>query len=323
VLLAAGGGYALWLAWTDPAWSDALRGDIPTTIQVLPLAAALLIRVATSVPTAWAWLTIVRSLGGVLDFRDGFRIHAVTGVAKYLPGKLLVVAGRVALLQERGQPVSVGLTSVLIELTVSLVAAGIVLAVCLPLLFWNSGTVEHASTIAWVTLAVVPIGLVGLHPRVLGPILAIGSRLLPRSAAMSALLPPPFRATLLAVGGYLLSRIGATVALYGAALSVIPLDAGSLPFLAAASAAAYLIGVAAPTTVAGFGVRDGLMLLLLSAILPVPVAAEVIVIDRSISILSEIVAAGLALALARWPSRETGVPVSSRASVPPPTLPTL
>src|SRR4051812_9113432 len=99
LLLVGGVGYALWLSWQDPRLAD-----FEWHFSPLPIGIALLTMLFTSAGTAIFWLVIFRGLGGHVETRGGARIFLVTNLGKYLPGKVMHAAGRVAFLQQRGQP---------------------------------------------------------------------------------------------------------------------------------------------------------------------------------------------------------------------------
>jgi uncharacterized membrane protein YbhN (UPF0104 family) len=63
------------------------------------------------------------------------------------------------------------------------------------------------------------------------------------------------------------------------------------------AAASYVAGLAVPFAPAGIGAREGLMTLLLTTMMPAPAAAVVSVLYRLMSILAELVAAGVTVAL--------------------------
>src|SRR5687768_3413365 len=182
--LVGGVGYSLWLSLSDPRIFE-----VEWQFQALPVAAGFLLMLASAAVTAPLWLVIYRGLGGRIGTFDGSRIFLVTNIGKYLPGKVMHAAGRVALLQERGQSASIGVTSVLVELALSLLGAALLCVISIPLLLPgllpilspDQGVVvaEHLTLIRWLSYLALPIGLIGLHPRVMGPVLRFASSRLP------------------------------------------------------------------------------------------------------------------------------------------------
>jgi glycosyltransferase 2 family protein len=300
VVLLAGVGYALWSSWHELAW-DAL----PAGFQPGPLAVALLLRLSTSGLMAMTWLVLFRGIGGQLGERDAFYVYLVSTIAKYLPGKVMLVAGRAMMVQERGQSATLGMTSTVLEAGFSLLGAACVGITAFGLAQGQAWS-EQGGPLGWAVFAMLLVlvpGLIGLHPRILGPALHIASRIAPRRMALNLGAAPAYRTSLLVFSAHALSRVIGACALFSVVRSVYPVDIAWLPLLAGASATSYLFGFALPFAPAGLGAREGMLTLVLATVMPVPVAAIVSVLDRIVSVLAELLAAGLAMLVAvavRW-----------------------
>jgi glycosyltransferase 2 family protein len=324
LILLSGIGYALWTSWHDPSW-DAL----PVDFQLGPLALSLLLRLCTSAIMAVTWLFLFRGMGGRLGERDGFHIYLVSAIAKYLPGKVMLVAGRAMMVQERGQPAALGMTSTLLEAGFSLLGAAFV-GIGAFVLVQGQAWSEHGGLIGWSVIAMLLVlvpGLIGLHPRILGPVLQIAARIAPRRLALDLGPPPAYTTSLIVFSAHVLSRAVGACALFAIVVSVHPVDAGLLPLLAGASAASYLLGFALPFAPAGLGAREGMLTLVLATVMPAPVAAIISVLDRIASVVAELLAAGLAVLVAGRRSRTAPVtaalPVTGPDTVTAPELPSL
>ena len=305
LVLVGGVGYTLWLSLNDPRIFE-----VEWQFQPLPVAVAFVLMLLSAAATAPMWLIIYRGLGGRIGTRDGSRIFLVTNIGKYLPGKVMHAAGRVALLQDRGQPVSIGVTSVLVELALSLLGAALVSVISIPLLIPQLATVlppdqaswiiDHLAWISWGSYLALPLGLIGLHPRVMGPLLRFASKRLPgRSADLSAELPP-YRTILLLLVAYVALWITMSIALFATSHTVVDaLDWSHLPAVSGIAALSYLFGLAVPIAPAGIGAREGLMSLLLSTMMPAPAAIVTSILYRIVSISAEMLAAGLSILLSR------------------------
>jgi hypothetical protein len=295
VVVLAAAGYALWSSWRDLAW-DAL----PAELQPGPLALALLLRLSTAGLMAMTWLVLFRGIGGQLSERDAFQVYLVSTIAKYLPGKVMLVAGRAMMVQERGQSATLGMTSTVLEAGFSLLGAACV-GITAFVLAQGQAWSEHGGLIGWAVFAMLLLlvpGLIGLHPRILGPALRIASGIAPRRLALNLGAAPAYRTSLLVFAAHVLSRAVGACALFSVVRSVYPVDVGWLPLLAGASAASYLFGFALPFAPAGLGAREGMLTLVLATVMPVPVAAIVSVLDRIVTVLAELLAAGLAMLVA-------------------------
>lgn len=305
LVLVAGVGYALWLGLSDPQiW------EIEWRLQPLPVAIGFGLMLVSAAATAPLWLIIYRGLGGAIDTSNGARIFLVTNLGKYLPGKVMHAAGRVALLQERGQSASIGVTSVLVELALSLLGAALVSVISVPLLLPQLASVlppeqaslftDHLTLISSLSYLALPLGLIGLHPRVMGPVLRIASNRLPGKGTDLCTDLPPYRTILLLLVAYVVLWIMMSIALFVTSHTVVDaLTWAHLPAVSGIAALSYLFGLAVPIAPAGIGAREGLMTLLLSTMMPAPAAAVTSIIYRIISISAELLAAGLAIVFAR------------------------
>jgi uncharacterized membrane protein YbhN (UPF0104 family) len=294
LFLVAGVGYALWLSWHDPKLAD-----FEWQFHPLPIAVGFVIMLVSSAMTAPLWLIVFRGLGGHVDARAGVRIFLVTNIGKYLPGKVMHAAGRVALLQERGQSASIGVTSVLVELALSLLGAMLLSLLSIPILLRQQGLAEHLGLLMGIALLALPIGLMVLHPRVMGPMLRFASKLLPGRAGQLCTDLPPYRTTLLLLIAYVLLWFTMSVGLFATAHTVYPLGWETLPAMGGVAAVSYLFGLAVPIAPAGIGAREGLMTVLLSTMMPAPAAAVTSILYRIVTLTAETVAAGLAVLVAR------------------------
>jgi len=307
LVLVAGVGYALWLGLSDPRiW------EIDWHLQPLPVAIGFGLMLLTATVTAPLWLIIYRGLGGNVRTSDGMRIFLVTNIGKYLPGKVMHAAGRVALLTDRGQPASIGVTSVLVELALSLLAAALVSVISIPLLIPQLARTllsdqsslvfditEHLTLLSSLSYLAIPFGLIALHPKVMGRLLGFASKRLPgRNTDLSTNLPS-YRLILLLLMAYVILWITMSIGLFATSHTVVDsLDWSHLPAIGGIAALSYLFGLVVPTP-AGLGAREGLMALLLSTMMPAPAAAVTTILYRIVSISAEMLAAGLAILLTR------------------------
>jgi len=91
-----------------------------------------------------------------------------------------------------------------------------------------------------------------------------------------------------------------SVGLFAAAHTVTAdLSWDILPATSGIVAISYLFGLAVPIAPAGIGAREGLMTVLLSTMMPAPAAAVASVLYRVVTILAEVLAAGLGVLLDR------------------------
>jgi uncharacterized membrane protein YbhN (UPF0104 family) len=244
------------------------------------------------------WRLILRSLGGQLAYRQAVPAWFLSNIVRYIPGNVWQFLGMAELAAEHGVPRLVTLTSIVLHQAIS-TAAGLALAAAY---FAAAGQGERGSIpYVWfdrlrVLLWLMPLGLLLLHPAILERVLNWG---------MVRLRRPTVQVTLTWGQVWLLClRYGVVWLLMGlsfAALvrSLALVRAVEAPYLVACWAGAYVIGYLSLLTPSGLGVREGVMVLLLAAIMPEGVAAVVAIVARLWMVAGELLGAGAALLLLR------------------------
>ncbi len=229
------------------------------------------------------WLVMIRKLGGRIGRRPAWKAFFLPYVARYVPGKVALVAGKVHYCVEEGVPTRKAVISILVE-NALIVIAGLSLA-ALSSFYLFRGLVSPALS-AFLLIAVVML-LCFLHPAVLRRVLNIPMRIFGREPVRSGeLLSLP---TILAffVGYAALWPLGGLV--YG--LAAAALDPGLLSrvfTVGAAFVTAGSLGQATMLAPAGLGVREGVLYLLLESETGPALAVAVIALARLITVLVDV-----------------------------------
>jgi hypothetical protein len=171
-------------------------------------------------------------------------------LARYVPGSVLFVLGRVLLSERAGVPRRATLASIAYEQAFSAISALAVAAYFV---------IDHpdlqGQPLRWAVVLVIPLGIALLHPRVFGP---LSSRLLrafgrePLPALVS------LRGVLGLVGFYALNWGVMSLGVYCVARSVsaIPFTFGNVLTVGSAQAIGYLAALVTLVSPAGLGIRD-------------------------------------------------------------------
>ncbi|HET7693949.1 MAG TPA: lysylphosphatidylglycerol synthase transmembrane domain-containing protein [Gemmatimonadota bacterium] len=219
------------------------------------------------------WRRILGHLGGRLSVRDAHRVWYIGNLARYVPGKVLQLAGTAYLARAKGVSpvltVSASLTSQLFVLAAGLVVA----AATLPELSAAAGRE-----------AVWPIGF-GIAALlllfVLTPALDFAYRLGLRAIGRSEYhetVPARERIVLLAANVAAWMVFGTGFWLFVRALT--PIEADTLLSMIGISAAGYVGGYLAVFVPGGLGVREGLYAILLAAYVPPTMAVAIAIFCR-------------------------------------------
>lgn len=271
-------GRSLWANWSElSSFQWQFRpGFLFASLAVLLIHMFLLAQI-------WRWT--LNYLGLRRPWVETTRIWALSQIARYLPGGVWDVAGRLVMASQAGYSRTIVSVSILLEMVLQTVSAVIVFLVSL--LFWQDTTIARLAL--WAIL-LIPSGLIVLHPRLLNAILARGARLMKIEFR-----PLPLRYQ--DVFGLLVIHLGARVLIgtgfYLFALAVYPWGLEGWPIAVGIFAAAWVVGFLVVFVPMGLGVREGVMTFLLGAYLPV-VPASVIAIGFRVWIaLRDIIFAGV------------------------------
>ncbi len=271
----------------EPAW---LLAAVPTLAVFYVL-------------SAFVWSLLLRSLEHRLPEVRAQSVWARSLLARYVPGGVLMVLGRVVYAGREGVPHRVTLASMVYEISVAVASATIVAAY--PIL--DSDSLGAPVKIAFV--AVVPIAVGILHPRIFGPISNAALRLFRREPLPTLI---PMRSILGLLGltavGWMIGGAG----MFFAGLTVYPLEAAELPLVIAALAIGFSAAAAVVIFPGGLGVRDAAFASVIGTGVPGGFAtgATIAIAARLVSTLVEVAYAAVVVLLGRRraPTKDRAVP---------------
>jgi hypothetical protein len=225
-------------------------------------------------------------------------------LARYVPGSVLYVLGRVLLSERAGVPRRLTVASIVYEQALQATSAIVVAAY-----FLIDHPDLHGQPLRWGVLALIPLALVLLHPRVFGPLAnrvlnAFGREPLPAVISLRGV------ATVLVF--YTLNWGIIAVGLYCVARSVSTISPSDIPAVGAAQAFGYLAALATLVAPAGLGIRDAAFAWALKVAVPgnsFAVASLIAIVVRGVLTVVEVIYVAIVTALGRregW-SIHTGV----------------
>lgn len=200
---------------------------------------------------AWTWADALEVMGGKMHRGQSLAWYYVGEIAKYLPGSIWAAVGRGEIARRRGIPVQQAYPSVFLSLVALYLAAALTAAVLLPFDLAHSRDAGPALLL----LLLVPAGLVGLHPRVLGFVLEFAERISKRAIPVRI---PTWRASVLLVVRYVPAWAGIALATWAVAVALPDVDAPLLR-LSLATVLSWTAGFLTPTP-GGAGVREAVFI---------------------------------------------------------------
>lgn len=219
---------------------------------------------------ACLWGLALRRAAGT-PVRAGARIWFLSNLARYVPGNVWSFVGAVELARREGvaRPVTLAVMAFTQVLSV-----GVALLAGLPVLLAERARLGRPALLGAVAVALVAAAAAVFRRQLLG----LARRRLPGLDG-GELVPAPSTVALLAAG---YAAYWAVTGLAFAALvaSVHRLAPGEVPLVVAAYAAAYAVGFLSLLTPAGLGVREGVLVVALSPVLPAGPALVVALVSR-------------------------------------------
>lgn len=273
-------GWALWRRLA-PEFARLKPGDFTHwRPAALPLLLSFAVLLGVYLLNAFLWRRILRDISGrEAGARATIKISFLSGLGRYVPGKVWVVASMALLAGKEGLP-PLAATAAAALAQISFLTTGLFfLALTLPGYGGlGSGILAAVAALAAIAAAVMFLSASGPGARLRH---WVGHRLGERAEQAFDIFDRIRPRTAVAWGvGYMLSWgvLGVAFAMFVAAF--VPVPAHELRVLAGTVAASYLAGYLVLVAPAGIGVREGVMTALLSAIMPAPAALVVSVISR-------------------------------------------
>ena len=268
-------------------WQELPPGTLRVSVWTGGLAAALYL--GHTVVLALLWLGVVRSLGGRLSAAEAVQIHCLTQLGKYVPGKVVLVVGKVCLAVRQRVAAALAALSAAYEQGFVLVSGALVVLVSALL-----AGLPMLRAYRLVLLAACLIGAACLHPRVVRLVLEGLSRLLPGQREWRVL---SYEATAGLLLLYALAWVLNGAIFYLLARGLCDLPVRYLPDCIGIMVLGTILGYVALIVPAGLGVRDATISVMLSAYVPLPAAIAVSLVLRVVVTAVEALGVLLALAL--------------------------
>jgi hypothetical protein len=257
------------------------RGAVSTGLRrvgLLTVLGALLTVVAGLVASLQTWRSLLASLGSPLPVAAAGRIFFIGQLGKYLPGSVWPVVAQMRMGRDAGLPrARVGL-AFLLTLGLSVLWGLVVGLSALPALLREEGNAAAS------LLLVVPVVLVLLVPKVINGLLARALRLLRRGPLEVPLAGRDIVRGSLWTLLYLLVQ-GSHVWVLAMGFGADPVE--SFPVAVGGFAIAFALGPLLVVLPAGAGVREAVLVVLLSTVLPTTDAAAVALTSRGLLMVTD------------------------------------
>jgi uncharacterized membrane protein YbhN (UPF0104 family) len=244
-----------------------------------------------------AWRTLLADLGSKLPVPSAIRVMFIGQLGKYVPGAVWALAAQVELARDYAVPRRRSVAASLMGMATTLVVALVMAGLTLPL------TSSVAVRRYWWVLAITPLAIACLHPKVVKFLLDLVLRVARRE--------PLEKAVSMRGMGRALAWTCAGWVCYGlhAWLLVSQFATGSELHVLALSSGAYALSWAAGFVIiffpGGIGPREAALVAVLSPVMPAASALVVALASRMVMTIGDLIWAGAGLCVRRRRRPET------------------
>ena len=272
-------------------WQDIREAEFDLHIGLLLLSFALLGLYFVGRSLLWHYLTA--RAGIAIPVGEAVAAWFYSQLGKYLPGKVFLYLGRLHYYRRHRRPTAILAMVFLVETLATLSASVVTVLVSLLLL----DVVELEGWRILLVFALVAFTII-LHPRFLNGGLRLGLRLFKRKPQQVELSASD---TYLFVVMYVANWLVFGLAFFVFINSMLSISATYIIYLAGSFSLATLVGMFSVFVPSGLGVREGILMFMLSQVIPLEAAIVVSVAARLWFTVAELVAIGIVRAVTRSP----------------------
>jgi uncharacterized membrane protein YbhN (UPF0104 family) len=250
-----------------------------------------------------AWYLITLRLGIAIPLLETLKSWYYSQLGKYLPGKVWLFLGRFYFYDSEGKSKKALTVALYFETLTMIMAASLVFL--FSLLFLREVKPFYSGISPMALIPVFVVAFLFLHPKVLETLFNRILRYLKREPIALAISYPEVLGIL---GVCVLSWVAGGIGFYFFVDGVFPVPPRYFLFLTGALAISSTLGLVALFAPSGLGVREGVLVYLLSAMMPVPVAVILSVLTRLWMTFIEIGMIGVVYLMdqLRWKKRGKG-----------------
>ncbi len=269
--------------------------DTPFALQPFPLVLSTLLFAFSYFIQIWAWYLITLRLKVALSSSDTLQSWFYSQLGKYLPGKVWLFLGRFYFYESKGKSKKNISIALYLEMVIMMMAAGLVFLAAL--IFQRELWLFYSWRQSGWLVPLFLLGFISLHPRVLQKIL---NWFLVRLNREHVSLSISYANILWILFVCIVCWVVGGVGFYFFVDSVYPVAPQYILFLTGALAISSTLGLIAIFAPSGLGVREGVLVYLLSLMMPVSVAVIISISTRLWMTLIEIGLIGMVYLIDRY-----------------------
>jgi uncharacterized membrane protein YbhN (UPF0104 family) len=244
--------------------------------------------------SALGWDFILRFLGHPIGFGRAQVAWGQPLLARYVPGSVLYVLGRVLLSERAGVPRRLTVASIVYEQAISATSALVVASY-----FILNHPDLQGVPLRWAVLLLIPAAIAVLQPRAFEP---LANRVLKAFGREPLPAVVPLRGVLALIAFYSLNWLVVALGIYCVARSVTYIPFEDLLLVGSAQAVGYFAALASLVAPAGLGVRDAAFAWAVKGALPAKsfaLGSLIAIAVRGVMTVAELIYVGAVTALGR------------------------
>jgi uncharacterized membrane protein YbhN (UPF0104 family) len=223
------------------------------------------------------WQRMLSHTGSRVSYLKLFKVWFFANLGKYLPGKVWQFMGMIYMLEKQGVPKQSSLSTGVLAQAFSVMSGLLVSVIFLGASLYSQFFSKEPALLAVGIVLGLAILVIGCYPKALEKTINLGLRIVKRQE-----IALDIRAKDVII---YISLYSASWLLYGLAFlifvkSMAPASFNMYPTLTGAFAFSLNVGFLAVFTPGGIGVREGVLVLLLSSLFPLPISTLISLLSR-------------------------------------------
>lgn len=252
---------------------------------------------------------ITKINGCAISYRKAVPAYLYSILGKYIPGKVFMLAARLAYYKEENAPLSKVTVCFFIENICTLLGAAMLFI--LSLFFFPN---ELLGNYRWLTILLIAAFFICIHPKMINAFLKIIGKIFKKDLRIPMKYTQILKVVLMFIGNWMIVGFG----FFMLVKSVNPaVGWNEMPFCAGIYGISAIMGILAIFAPSGLGVREGIILAGLMLIMPESDAAVISVISRLWQTVAELIliaaAFGLTAAMRSCERKKTQISPRNRS----------
>ena len=260
--------------------------NLDVEINWLVFAGAVLFYFLYKITLASLWHYLTWLNHASIGYFKAITAYLYSILGKYIPGKVFMLLARIPAYEEGGAPIRKVTICFFLENICTLLGAAFLFLISL-LFFPN----DILGNFQWATIALVVVFFIGINPKIINFFLRFVERLTKKK---DLVIPITYGQMIKVVLLFIVNWIIVGIGFYMLIYSIYPIPFSEMLYASGIFGLSCIIGILAVFAPSGLGVREGILVLGLSLIMPEEYAVIISIVSRLWMTVSELALIGIA-----------------------------